>query len=202
VWGESDLPLSVDGDADPGTPTFDGTSAAEGGDRPAKVLAERDQQVVVIDPVPLRQLPPEAHLGLLGCLGRDVPPAVRDPVDMRIDADPRLLEAHRHDEIGGLSTHPLETEELFETVGHAPGEAGQEGPGDLADGSGFGSIETHRVDRPRYPPFAEREDRLRPIGEAIQSRGCHLRHLILGLLAQDARDQDPKRVVRRFGDLV
>ena len=114
---------------------------------------------------------------------------------MRIDADARLSVPDRHDEIGGLSTHPLETEELFETVGHAPGEASQEGPADLTDDSGLGPIETHRVDRSRNPPFAEREDRLRPIGEAIQSRGCHPRHLILGLLAQDAGHQDPKRVV-------
>ena len=76
VSAEDESVSPVEGDADSGAPSCDGTSAAEGGDRPAKVLAERNQQVVVIDPVPVRQLLPKGHLRLLGCLGRDVSPTV------------------------------------------------------------------------------------------------------------------------------
>ena len=62
--------------ADFGAPALDGAAAAKGRNRSAEVLTERDQQVVVIDPVLLRQFQPESHLGVIGSFGTDVTPAI------------------------------------------------------------------------------------------------------------------------------
>lgn len=192
----------MDGHADLGAPALDRAAAAERGDRPAQVLPEWDQQVVVIDPVPLRQCPPKGHFGLFGGLSLDVTPAVRDPMDMRIDADPRLSIAHRYDKVSGLSTDPIEAEKRLESIGDAPGELGQKGVADLTDGSGFDPIETDRVDGLLDLPLAQHEHRVRPIGKPIQPIRGFTRDVILGLLAQDAGDQDSKRIAGLLGDLA
>ena len=132
--------------ADFGAPALDRAAAAKGRNRSAEVLTEWDQKVVVMDPVPLRQFQPESHLGLLGSFGADVTPAIRDPMDMRVDADPRLFVADRHDKVGGLPANPIEAEECIEGIGNAPTESGEQDLADLPDGSGLGLVETDRVD--------------------------------------------------------
>src|SRR5574337_1678774 len=103
--------------ADLSAPALDGTTTTKGRNRSAEVLTERDQQVVVIDPVPLRQLQPEGHLGLIGRLGVDVTPAIRDPMDVRVDADSQLSIADCDDKIGGLPANAGETEEHLNRIG-------------------------------------------------------------------------------------
>lgn len=106
--------------ADLGAPAFERTATAKGRNRSAEVLTERDQQVVVIDPVPLRQLQSEGHLGLLGGLGADVTPAIRDPMDMRIDADPRLSIPDCYNKVGGLPANAGKTQERLNRIGARP----------------------------------------------------------------------------------
>lgn len=132
--------------ADLGAPAFDRTAITKGRNRSAEVLTERDQQVVVIDPVPLRQLQSEGRLGLLGGLGADVTPAIRDPMDMRIDADPRLSVTNRYDKVSGLSANACETQERLNRIRDAPIETSEQILADLADGSRLRLIETDRVD--------------------------------------------------------
>src|SRR5574337_2150182 len=134
-------------DADLGAPAFDRTAAAKGRDRSAEMLTERNQQVIVIDPMPLRQLQPERHLGLIRSPGTDVTPAIRDAMDVRIDTDPRLFVANRDDQIGGLPTDAGKTEERLDRIGDATVASSQQVAADRADGPGLGLIKTDRVDR-------------------------------------------------------
>src|SRR5437773_759873 len=110
-------------DADPPAERPHGARGAPGRDRRADVLAEGDEEVVVADPVSLRELGPERHLGLLGRPRPHVSEAVGDPVHVGVDADPRLAVAHRHDQVGGLPPDALQREERVDLVGHAPPEA-------------------------------------------------------------------------------
>ena len=67
------------------------------------MLAEAHEQIVVFDPVWLGKLRAERSFGLLRRLGLDVAPAIGNSMDVSVDADPRLVVAKGHDEIGGLA---------------------------------------------------------------------------------------------------
>src|SRR5574337_674661 len=122
-------------------------------------------------------------------------------MDVRVDADSQLSIADRDDKVGGLPANAGKTEERLNRIGDPPAEPGEQVLADLADGSGLGLVETDRVDRPRDLQLTEREHRIRPIGKPIQSLRGFTRDVILGLLAQDARDQNPKRIAGLLGDL-
>src|ERR1700730_14588443 len=120
-------------DAVPGTAPAHGTLGAFRRQGLADVLAEGDQQIVVADPVAAGQAPPERHLRLLRIAGLHIAPTVRDAVHVHVDADPRLVEALGHHEIGRLASHALERQQGVDLIGPLPAEAVEEIPADARD---------------------------------------------------------------------
>ncbi len=86
----------------------------------ADELAERDEPLVDLDPVPLGQLFPERGHRLFGGGRRHVAPAVRDPVDMHIDGDRRTTESDRQGQRRDLRPDAPEGRQPFQGVGNLP----------------------------------------------------------------------------------
>jgi len=80
-------------------------------ERPAHVLPEGHQEVVVADPVAPGKLGAKRQLRLVRRLGPHEPEAVRDAVDVDVDADAGLVEPDGDHEVRGLSPHPFEREQ-------------------------------------------------------------------------------------------
>src|SRR5512140_2663217 len=77
------------------------TAAAPGGDRDAEILAERHQKVIELLPVAPGKPAAQCGLGFVRGPGRHIAPEVRDPVDVRVDADAVVAESDRDDQVGG-----------------------------------------------------------------------------------------------------
>src|SRR5512144_79976 len=76
--------------------------------RVADRLSEGDEQVVELDPVPPRQAASERGLRLLGIARADEAQAVRDPVHVRVDADPGQAEPEGDDQVRRLPPDAVE----------------------------------------------------------------------------------------------
>src|SRR5262249_39688971 len=111
------------GHADSPAERRDGAGGAARRDRHADVLAERDEKVVVPDPVAPRERRAQRHLGLLGVAGLHVAQPVRDPVHVRVDTDTGLAVPHRHDQIRRLPPDAVQREEPVDRVGPAAAHA-------------------------------------------------------------------------------
>src|SRR5688572_19704054 len=135
--------------AAPWTVRDDRAARAVRRDRPAETLAERDQEVVDLDPVLGRKNLAECCLGVVRRLGADVTPAVRDAVDVGVDADTLRLEAEREDEVRGLPADAVQREQRVEVAGHLPVEALEEGTADVADRARLRAVEADRIDELR-----------------------------------------------------
>ena len=161
-----------------------------------EILAERDEQIVVRDPVAAGKTCAKGLLCLLGCLGLDVPPAVRDPVDVRIDADARLSVPDRDDKVRRLPTDAFEGEEIFDRVGDPPPPSADEVGADLSEMAGLGLVEADGIDRPG--------DRRHGKPEHLGGGLCDLpepgrrfgRRAVLGAERKDAGHEHPKGVAR------
>src|SRR6266550_50489 len=73
-----------------------GALAANRRNRPAQVLAEAYQKIVVLDPILLGKFRAQRGLGLLRRFGFDIAPAIRYPMNMGVDADAWFLVTKRH----------------------------------------------------------------------------------------------------------
>src|SRR3989304_9223073 len=133
-----------------GAVPLDGAAATEGRDRLADVLAEADQEIVEDDPVSPGELPSQRLLRLFGRAGFHISPAVRDPMDMGVHADPRLAVADRDHQIGRLPPDPFELQEFIQVIGHPTSILCNEGPTAPADHFGLGAVEADRVGPPRH----------------------------------------------------
>ena len=93
--------------AEAGAEGLQGTGRAARREGPADRLPEGDEEVVVRDPVLLRESVPEGEFGLLGRFGFYDPEPVRNPVDVRVHTDSELSEAERQNKIGRFSSYSL-----------------------------------------------------------------------------------------------
>lgn len=159
------------------------------------MLTEADQEVVVFDPVSLRQFGPQGELGFLGIFGPHVPPTVGYPMHVGIHADPRLTVAQGHDQVGGLSPHPLELQEFIDIVRDLAGIFIDQGPAYLSNGLCLNAVETDRKDC--------LFNLLRRETQHLPWRVCQFKKTMTGLgrgrilstQAQDTGNQDMKRTV-------
>src|SRR3990172_4155341 len=184
-----------------GAVPLDGAAATEGRDRLADVLAEADQEIVEDDPVPPGELQSQRLLRLFGRAGLHIPPAVWDPMDMGVHADPRLAVPNRDHQIGCLPPDPFELQELIQVIGHPASILCNEGPTDPADHLGLGAVEPDRIDQPGDCGFAKGKHRGRRVGASEEAGRGLAGYLVLGPETQEARDQDPEGVTGLCGYL-
>ena len=78
-----------------------------GGRRVAKCLAVGHKEIVVLNPVALRQHFPQGHFRLIRSFCIDHSPAVRDSMNMRVDTDTRLPEPQSQHEVRRLPPYTL-----------------------------------------------------------------------------------------------
>src|SRR5262245_12408756 len=104
-------------DSEARTHLADRADAALRRDRYADRLAEGDEKIVVFQPVLRRQSASQRHFRLVRILGAHVTPSVRDAMNMRIDADARLLEALCQHEVCGLAADTFQLQQLVDVVG-------------------------------------------------------------------------------------
>ena len=90
---------------------------------------------------------PEGEFRLFGGLRPDVAEAVGDPVHMGVHAETGPVETERDDQIGRLSPHPLERQELVECVRDAGMKAVDQIAADMPDRLGLVPVESDGVDR-------------------------------------------------------
>lgn len=90
--------------ADLGAILLNGTKGTKRRDRSAQVLTERNEKIVVFDPIRRWKNSPQGKFGFLGVFRPDKPQSVGDPVDVGIDTNPKFSEGERHHEIGRLSS--------------------------------------------------------------------------------------------------
>src|SRR5215471_10662216 len=133
------------------------------GEGAADVLAEGDEQVVVADPVAARELPAQGELGALGRAGPDEAKTVTDPVDVGVDADAGLPEAHGDHEVGRLPPDAGQGEEGIEIVRHLPSEPLEQLPGEGAKSARLGAVEADGEDQPLDPTSGQRQERRRGV---------------------------------------
>src|SRR3970040_913329 len=171
-----------------GAVPLDGAAATEGRDRLADVLAEADQEIVKDDQGSPGELPSQRLLRLFGRAGFHISPAVRDPMDMGVHADPRLAVADRNHQIGRLPPDPFELQELIKVIGHPATVFCDEGPADPADHFGLCAVEADRIDQSGDCGFAKGRDRGRRVGASEETGRGTAGHRVLGPKAQEARD--------------
>jgi hypothetical protein len=71
------------------------------------MLPERDQQTINLYPIGTRKNFFKRHRGLFRGWGVDIPPAIRDAVNMDIDGDPRLIAGNAEHEVSALRADPV-----------------------------------------------------------------------------------------------
>ena len=129
----------------------------------ALVLAERHQEVVDLDPEVAGEDLGQGALGLLRRAGPHQAESIRNPVDMRVDADCRNAESQAEDQIRGLSTDAGESEQIaFVGWNLAVAFVAQNGA-DSSELSCLGPVKTRGIDGLRNPILLENGE-LRGVG--------------------------------------
>ena len=111
-----------------------------------------------------------------------------------VDADARLAIAHRHDQVGRLSSHAVEREKVVDRVGHPSGETVEHVVTDPEDDACLRSIEADGIYEALDATGGELQHALRGGGLGEEAVGRGARRRVLGSKRQDAGDQDSERV--------
>jgi len=172
----------------------DGAAAAKGRDGAANALSKGDEEIVDLLPVPSGEDFAKPHLGLLGVLGLEVAPAVRDPVDMDVDANPVAVMAQGEDQVGRLSADALEREEGLEVLGHFPVVVLEESSGDVPEGPSLLSIEPDGENQALYLARAQAEHFLGSVSGFEEPSGRCFGGFIFRAQAQEGGREDKKWV--------
>src|ERR1051326_3332929 len=172
--------------------------------RAADVLSPGDQVQVDDRPPPPRRRAVERLLRFLRRPRVHPAHAVRDAMDVGVDADV-LLAAVGEDqhEVRGLASDAREREQLLHVRRHPSAEARRNLPARLPDVDGLVPVETHGIDQ--LPNLGERElrHRVRRPRHAKQPRRRGGRHRISRLRRQHRWNEDLKRIfLLIFGDLL
>jgi len=124
------------------------------------MLAEWDEQVIERDPVWPRQFFSQSFLGLIGSSGLDVTPAVADSVNVGVYADARLSEAHRHHQVGGLPSDPVECQEFLDRPGDFSAVRLEQTFANIVNLSGLSPVESYRINCPLDPRYRQTKQAL------------------------------------------
>ena len=157
------------------------------------MLAEAHEQIVVFDPVWLGKLRAERSFSLLRRFGLDIAPAIGNSMDVSVDADPRLVVAKGHDEVGGFAADSVQLEELVNFVRNFALILFEQGAANMANRLGLGLIEAYRINQLLNffrAQFEHRFGRIREGEQSMRSLGCGR---ILGAETENTGDQNTKR---------
>src|SRR5262245_43490903 len=159
--------------------------------RAADVLAPGHEIQVDDRPPPARRRFVERVLGLVGRFRPHPAHAVRDPVDVRVDADVLFAAVRENEhEVRRLPPDPRQRQQFVHRRGYAAAEAFQDLAARLLHVHRLGAIEADRVDQlpdPRVRQLRHRPGRAR---DAEQPRGGGGRDGVLRLRRQHRRDED------------
>jgi hypothetical protein len=108
-------------------------------------LPVADEDVVEFDPVGWGKSAAERSLGFLGRLRVDIPPAIRDSVDVRVHADAEFAEPRSDDQIRGFPSHAREREQIIDVVGDASLKPAEKVCAERPKAPGFGAVKRHRI---------------------------------------------------------
>ena len=163
------------------------------------MLAEAHEQIVVFDPVWLGKFRAKRDFGLLRHFRPDIPPAVGNPMEVSVDADPGFTIAKGHNEIGGLAAHSVELDKLIDFVGNFAVVLFDQRTTNVANRLSFGPLETYRIDQ--FFDFfrAQLQRRFRRIGQREEPMGRLGRGRILGAKTENTGDQNTERTSVGFG---
>lgn len=111
------------------------------------MLAERHKQVIILNPIALRQFFAQRKLRFFGRWRFYVTPTIGNPMHVGIDTNPRLAVAECYDEIGGLSPHAFELQQLVDIVRHFSFVVAQQGCADRTNNFRFSAVKADGIDR-------------------------------------------------------
>lgn len=97
----------------------------------AMVLPKSHQEFIYLDPIFERKFFSKRKFGFVRSPGFDISPTVADPVNVGIDTDPGFSESERNNQIGGLTSNPLELQKFLNLVRHLTTILRNQSPGDI-----------------------------------------------------------------------
>lgn len=154
-----------------------------------------DEERVERQPVPLGEPAAQRRLGRLGRIGPHDPEAVREPVDVGVDRDPRDPVAEDQHAVRRLRADARQRRELRERPRDGPSESIEDRPGAGADDPGLRPVEPHRVDPAFHLERGGRGERRGVREPREQARRRDVRLLVPRPLREDRPDQDLERVL-------
>ncbi len=143
------FPSLCPGDPAPGTVPGYGALAAAGISGKAHVLPEEDEDFVDFPPEVLREDLFKLPLGFLWSLCGHKAPAVRDTMDVGINADGWLPKGKAQDEVCRFSPHSWEGKEFLFRFGNFASMPLEEDTSDILKPFRLLPVEPHRVDEAR-----------------------------------------------------
>jgi len=154
-----------------------------------QILPKCDKQIVENPPVVPGQDLAKRHLGLFRRLGPNKAPAVRDPVDMGINADTWLSIGKRHHEVGSLASHSVDGEQLLQIIRDLAVVPLKQCSAYLLDAPRLGPVEPHRIDRPLDHASGKPEHGPRRPGQSEEALAGPVRGRILRAQAEQTPDE-------------
>jgi hypothetical protein len=119
-------------------------------------LAEGDKNRIVFYPVTPGQDPAQRLFAFVWRSRLDETKAIRDTVDVRIDAYTGLAKGVGDHQIGGLAANAPQSQQILDSIWNLAFEALKQLSTDLQDDAGFGPIEAHWINQssdPRWRQF-------------------------------------------------
>src|SRR5579864_7244318 len=105
---------------------LDWASRAPRRDRLANRLPESDQQAIVFEPITARQNLSQRRLGMLGRFRSHQAPSIRNPMDVRVDADAGFAERFGYHQVWSFAADALERQQLVDLVRHSAAELAEQ----------------------------------------------------------------------------
>lgn len=97
---------------------------ALGRGRPAYQITEFHEEWIKGLPILARQFVSQDHFSLIGVLGINVTPDVHDTMNVRVNGHGRLTKARIQRQVGGLSSHAGQAQQIVHVVGDLTVKAG------------------------------------------------------------------------------
>lgn len=158
------------------------------------MLAEKDQKIVQRDPVPSGELRPQGGFRFRRGSCSDVPPPVRDSMNVGVDTNGRNAEPDAQYEVRRLSADSRKAKEGVEIGRDLRAMLADQGLADSTDVPRLGPVKPDRIDGARDPFPGEAQHFLWGSGEAKQSFCGGVGRLVLGPLAEQATDEQSERL--------
>lgn len=137
-------------------------ATAERGNWDADRLPKRDEQIIEVIPVPLREDAFECMFCFFWRACANPPQSVWDAVTVGVNGEvPVFLVSVDHDDVRGFSADSLQGEEAFHSVWYAPVVLLVQGTCYLFDSFGFRLVETNWVNQGSYLFFGKTHELLR-----------------------------------------